>query len=619
MNAARTTWTKVTRFRGDTARIPYRLTDELGAIYNPTGKILIFTAKATATDPDTAALVQKISTVGGIYIVDATAGLVHVELVSADYAVLAVGGEYPCDLQGQDPDTGAVTTVGRIVLAIAQDITQETTLSIPTHTTEPSPPGTAAGDMLKSENLAGLADIVEARDNLGLGTAATQDVGTAAGTVAAGDDARLSDSRTPTAHTHPIAQVTGLADALTAKADASAVATALAAKADSSAVASALAGKVDDDDARLSDARTPLAHTHAIADVTGLSDALAAKADASTVTAALVEKVDDDDARLSDARTPTAHAASHASGGGDAIVLAQSQVTGLSDALDLKADAADVASALAGKVDDDDTRLSDARTPTAHTHAIADVTDLAATLAAKAPLASPTLTGTPTAPTPTAGDSSTKVATTSFVQTSHLSTVSIVSGATKTVTSADVRTLQICTNASGCTVSGLDASGIPVGAEILFHQAGGSIEFDVPFGFAIYATNGLKTPRKFCVVSLRKVTETAWIMASYGYASDGAPVVVEDTTSRTLDKTDVGAWIRCTNAADVAVTISAQLSGEWPADAEVYIEQAGAGIIAVVADTGVTLNGPLNSAGQYTALGCKRVASDVWTVIGGVA
>ena len=35
---------------------------------------------------------------------------------------------------------------------------------------------------------------------LGLGTAATKDVGTTAGTVAAGDDSRLSNARTPTAH-----------------------------------------------------------------------------------------------------------------------------------------------------------------------------------------------------------------------------------------------------------------------------------------------------------------------------------------------------------------------------------------------------------------------------------
>jgi hypothetical protein len=40
------------------------------------------------------------------------------------------------------------------------------------------------------------------RTLLGLGGAAVLNVGTAAGTVAAGDDARLSDARTPTAHTH---------------------------------------------------------------------------------------------------------------------------------------------------------------------------------------------------------------------------------------------------------------------------------------------------------------------------------------------------------------------------------------------------------------------------------
>jgi hypothetical protein len=37
-------------------------------------------------------------------------------------------------------------------------------------------------------------------------------------------------------------------------------------------------------------------------------------------------------------------------------------------------------------------------------------------LALRAPLLSPTFTGTPAAPTPTAGDNSTKVATTAFVQ-----------------------------------------------------------------------------------------------------------------------------------------------------------------------------------------------------------
>jgi hypothetical protein len=52
------------------------------------------------------------------------------------------------------------------------------------------------------------------------------------------------------------------------------------------------------------------------------------------------------DTRLSNARTPTAHAASHGSGGSDAITVAQSQVTGLSAALSGK----EAAGAAAGAV-----------------------------------------------------------------------------------------------------------------------------------------------------------------------------------------------------------------------------------------------------------------------------
>ena len=53
------------------------------------------------------------------------------------------------------------------------------------------------------------------------------------------------------------------------------------------------------------------------------------------------------DSRLSDARTPTAHASSHESGGADALTLAPNQITGTA-------------------VVDSDSRLTDARTPTSH-------------------------------------------------------------------------------------------------------------------------------------------------------------------------------------------------------------------------------------------------------------
>lgn len=122
------------------------------------------------------------------------------------------------------------------------------------------------------------------------------------------------------------------------------------------------------DDARLADARTPLAHaaTHGAAgtdpvtiteaQVTGLGADLAARALAirslaagtglsgggdltADRTFAIVfgttagTATQGNDTRLADARTPTAHAATHTAGGSDEITVAQSQVTGLAAAL----------------------------------------------------------------------------------------------------------------------------------------------------------------------------------------------------------------------------------------------------------------------------------------------
>lgn len=53
--------------------------------------------------------------------------------------------------------------------------------------------------------------------------------------------------------------------------------------------------------------------------------------------------------------------------------------------------------------------------PATHSHSISEVTGLQASLDTKAPLASPSLTGTPTAPTATPGLNNTQIATTAFV------------------------------------------------------------------------------------------------------------------------------------------------------------------------------------------------------------
>lgn len=97
------------------------------------------------------------------------------------------GGHVQGHLEGIDTalaSAGAVTSVngetGDVVLDAA-DVGAD-------------PVGTAAALV---DDLSGVTDAATARSNLGLGGAAVLNVGTTAGTVAAGDDPRLSDQRTP--------------------------------------------------------------------------------------------------------------------------------------------------------------------------------------------------------------------------------------------------------------------------------------------------------------------------------------------------------------------------------------------------------------------------------------
>ena len=176
------------------------------------------------------------------------------------------------------------------------------------------------------------------------GGALTVLYGTTSGTAAAGDDARLSDARTPLAHAP--SHHTGGSDPLTATNIGAAEAT-----------TQMVAGTGLSGGGTLEANRT-------FTVLYGTTAGTAAQGN---------------DARLSDARTPTAHASTHFTGGDDPInatnigaVPEARQVisgTGLAGGGDLSADR--TLSVLYGTTSGtaaagNDTRLSDARTPTAH-------------------------------------------------------------------------------------------------------------------------------------------------------------------------------------------------------------------------------------------------------------
>ena len=95
-----------------------------------------------------------------------------------------------------------------------------------------------------------------------------------------------------------------------------------------------------------------------------ISDAgtAAAKSVAVSGDASTSQVVMGNDTRLTNSRTPTAHAASHASGGGDALTLSNTQISGLGTSSTYNVPTTGDASSTE-VVKGDDTRLTDARTP----------------------------------------------------------------------------------------------------------------------------------------------------------------------------------------------------------------------------------------------------------------
>lgn len=121
------------------------------------------------------------------------------------------------------------------------------------------------------------------------------------------------------------------------------------------------------------------------------------------------------------------------------------------------------------------------------------------------------------------------------------------------------------------------------------------------------------------------------VVPGFGVAVDSAdpanpvvslklPAVVAVTASRSLELADVGEYLRSTSATAVALTVDPQVTASWPANAEIHIEQAGAGSVSIAAGAGVAINrlATVNAviAGQYGVVTLKRTSENVWTLFG---
>ncbi|WP_375568360.1 head decoration protein [Seohaeicola saemankumensis] len=215
-------------------------------------------------------------------------------------------------------------------------------------------------------------------------------------------------------HAHAISDVTGLQGALDGKlgTTANAVTASKLATARTIALAGDLSGSVSFDgsaNVTITASVVDDSHAHVIANVDGLQAALDAKAPLvspalSGVPTAPTATTGTNTVQL--ATTAFVQQAIGAFGAGDMLAATYDSNA------DGKVDAADLADAVpwAGI-----TGKPSSFAPAPHAHVTADITGLQAALDAKAGLASPSLTGIPTAPTATAGTNTAQLATTGFV------------------------------------------------------------------------------------------------------------------------------------------------------------------------------------------------------------
>lgn len=99
------------------------------------------------------------------------------------------------------------------------------------------------------------------------------------------------------------------------------------------------------------------------------------------------------------------------------------------------------------------------------------------------------------------------------------------------------------------------------------------------------------------------------------------PITVAGTT-HTVSQTEDAQYLLCTNAG--AVTVTLPLNATTPIDVGFVttLEQNGAGTVTISPAGGVTLHSraaAYATAGQYSVLQVKKVATDTWTLIGDAA
>jgi hypothetical protein len=103
-----------------------------------------------------------------------------------------------------------------------------------------------------------------------------------------------------------------------------------------------------------------------------------------------------------------------------------------------------------------------------------------------------------------------------------------------------------------------------------------------------------------------------------GAAAPALSFVTDATTARTLQLTDAEKWIKFTAATAVGCTVPTEAAVAFPVPTTIILSQDGAGLLTVIADTGVTIDTSetLISNGQHSVLALTKMATNTWKLTG---
>jgi len=88
-------------------------------------------------------------------------------------------------------------------------------------------------------------------------------------------------------------------------------------------------------------------------------------------------------------------------------------------------------------------------------------------------------------------------------------------------------------------------------------------------------------------------------------------------TAYTLTLSDANKYIKLDNANAITLTIPLDSTVAFPIGTVVTVEQTGAGAVTATAEVGVTINGNVLSASQFSILVLIKTATNAWTCVGG--